>query len=167
VELGVLAGLPELADGVEPLGDFGLSGAFAVPGEVELFDEAALFAEWEPAGEDPAGELANCQPEPASGDPPPDAPVTDDEASVPVLAVCVAPGSTMATAPAASTLAKPAVAVAAVSLRLPRSRSATARLTWRAGARARAGALRSSQLSMLAVCHTGMCGCVGFLLTRL
>ena len=163
MELGVLAGLPELADGVEPLGDFGLSGAFAVPGEVELFDEAALFAEWEPAGEEPAGELANCQPEPVSGDPP----VTDDEASVPVLAVCVAPGSTMATAPAASTLAKPAVAVAAVSLRLPRSRSATARLTWRAAPRARPGALRSSQLSMLAVCHTQMCGCVGFLLTRL
>jgi hypothetical protein len=45
-----------------------------------------------------------------------------------VVAVwCVEPGSAAATAPAATTLAKPTVAVVAFSLRLPRSRSATAR----------------------------------------
>jgi hypothetical protein len=45
-----------------------------------------------------------------------------------VVAVwCVEPGSTAATTPAVTTLAKPTVAVVAFSLRLPRSRSATAR----------------------------------------
>lgn len=45
-----------------------------------------------------------------------------------VVAVwCVEPGSAAATAPAATTLARPTVAVVAFSLRLPRSRSATAR----------------------------------------
>ena len=126
---------------------------------MELFDELELFGEFELSEElEPAGfEL-----EPAFAVPPPDAPVPGEEAPVPagadelpagVTVVCVEPGSTAATAPAASTLAKPTVAVAAFSLRLPRSRSATARETWRAAARARADALRSSQLSIVAVCH--------------
>ena len=60
----------------------------------------------------------------------------DEELPVPVLAdpppgvvtvACVDPGSTAATTPAPTTLAKLTVAVAAVSRRRPRSRSATAR----------------------------------------
>jgi len=79
-------------------------------------------------------------------EPPLDVPPADDEPPVPVLTdelpvlvpvVCVAPGSTAATAPAATTLAKPTVAVAVFSLRLPRSRSATACDTCRAAARSR------------------------------
>jgi hypothetical protein len=56
---------------------------------------------------------------------------------LPVPVACVEPGSTTATAPAAMTLAKPTVAVAALSLRLPCSRSATARETRRAAPEAR------------------------------
>src|SRR6202034_2095757 len=80
-------------------------------------------------------------------EPPLDVPPLDDEPPVPVLTdelpvlvpvACTEPGSTAATAPAATTLATPTVAVAAFSLRLPRSRSATAWDTWRAAAWARA-----------------------------
>ena len=49
-----------------------------------------------------------------------------------LVVLCVEPGSTAATAPAASRLATPTVAVAVFSLRRPRSRSATARETCRA-----------------------------------
>jgi hypothetical protein len=45
---------------------------------------------------------------------------------------CVAPGSTATSAPATATLAKDAVTVVAVSRRLPCSRSATARASFRA-----------------------------------
>jgi hypothetical protein len=76
---------------------------------------------------------------------------------LPLVVVCVEPGSTAATAPAASTLAKPTVAVAVFSLRLPRSRSATADETCGAAARRRGGPLRSSQLSMIAVWHAQLC----------
>jgi hypothetical protein len=69
-----------------------------------------------------------------------------DEVPALVL-VCVEPGRTAATAPAASTLAKPTVAVAVFSLRRPRSRSATARDTWRSPSWARGDPLWS-QLSM-------------------
>jgi hypothetical protein len=54
----------------------------------------------------------------------------------------VAPGRTTSTAPATATLAKDAVTVAAVSRRLPRSRSATARASCRASARPAARARR-------------------------
>jgi hypothetical protein len=47
---------------------------------------------------------------------------------------CVAPGRTTSTAPATATLANDAVTVVAVSRRLPCSRSATARASWRAPA---------------------------------
>ncbi len=70
-----------------------------------------------------------------------------------VTVVCVDPGSTAATAPAAATLAKPTVAVAALSLRRPRSRSAMASETCRAARWPRGAPLRLSQLSMIAVCH--------------
>lgn len=54
-------------------------------------------------------------------------PVLADEPPGVVTLVCVDPGSTAATTPAPTTLAKLTVAVAAVSRRRPRSRSATAR----------------------------------------
>lgn len=165
LEAGVLAGL-ELAGELELLAGSGLFCELEVCGVTGLFCESEVFWEPELFDGDPAGELANCQPEPTSGVPPP-----DDEAPVPMLAavvcVCVAPGSTTATAPAASTLAKPAVAVAAFSRRLPRSRSATARVTRRPPARARRGVPRSSQLSMLAVCHIRLRGRAGFVLRGL
>jgi hypothetical protein len=90
-----------------------------------------------------------------------DVPLPDDDVPVLVLAgelpgllvVCAEPGRTAATAPAASTLAKPTVAVAVFSLRLPRSRSATARDTWRSPSRVRGDPLSWSRLSILAVCH--------------
>jgi hypothetical protein len=85
-------------------------------------------------------------------------PVLDDEV-LPLVVACVdallvEPGSTAATAPATSTLPTLTVAVAAVSLRRPRSRSATAIETCRAAARRRGAPVRSSQLSMFAVWHT-------------
>jgi hypothetical protein len=135
----------------------------------ELFDEFELF-EFEEFDEleelDELGELdefdepeepellAELEFEPAL--PPLDVPLPEDDVPVLVLAdelpelvlACVEPGSTAATAPAASTLAKPTVAVAAFSLRRPRSRSATARDTWRSPARVRGDPLWSSQLSI-------------------
>ena len=70
-----------------------------------------------------------------------------------VDALLVEPGSTAATAPAASRLATPTVAVVVFSLRRPRSRSATARETCRAAPWPRGAPLRSSQLSIIAVWH--------------
>jgi hypothetical protein len=49
-----------------------------------------------------------------------------------VTVLCAEPGSATATAPAATTLTKPTVAVVAFSLRRPHSRSATARERLRA-----------------------------------
>ena len=70
-----------------------------------------------------------------------------------VDALRVEPGSAAATAPAASRLATPTVAVVVFSLRRPRSRSATARETCRAAPWPRGAPLRSSQLSIIAVWH--------------
>ena len=129
---------------------------------LELLDEFDEFDE--PDEFDELGEfelLPELAPEPGLAEPPLDAPVPDDD--VPVLLVPdelellvvlrVEPGSTAATAPAASRLATPTVAVVVFSLRRPRSRSATARETCRAAPWPRGAPLRSSQLSIIAVWH--------------
>lgn len=127
---------------------------------LELFDE---FDEFEPLDElaplDEFDELAPLdvfEPEPELADPVPVlAPVPEAEVEPLecVDALLVEPGSTAATAPAASRLATPTVAVAVFSLRRPRSRSATARETYRAAPWPRGTPLRSSQLSIIAVWH--------------
>jgi hypothetical protein len=103
--------------------------------EFELFE----FGELDEFGEPGEPALpAELEFEPALALPSLDLPLPAGGLLVLVLAelvlVCVEPGSTAATAPAATTLAKPTVAVAVFSLRLPRSRSATARDTWRSPA---------------------------------
>jgi hypothetical protein len=109
-------------------------GACRLP---ELFDE---FEEFEELAE-PEPELAEpelVEPEPwfavpfVAAPPPDDVLPVLDELLEWVTVVCVEPGSAAATAPTATTLAKPTVAVAAFSLRRPRSRSATAREMLRA-----------------------------------
>jgi hypothetical protein len=70
----------------------------------------------------------------------------DDELFDEVTVLCVEPGRTAATTPATATLAKLTVAVAAVSRRRPRSRSATAREMSRAA--------RRCWLLILSVWHT-------------
>jgi hypothetical protein len=129
---------------------FDCAGAFAGAWSVfELFEELELLDEFEeledfedfdefPELEEPAL-LAELEFEPRLAEPSLDVPLPRDDVPVlvvvdelPVLVlVCVEPGRTAATAPAASTLAKPTVAVAVFSLRRPRSRSATARDIWR------------------------------------
>jgi hypothetical protein len=104
--------------------------------EFELLDEFEEFEDFDefPELEEPAL-LPELEFEPTLAEPSLDVPLPRDDVPVLVLAgelpelvlVCVEPGRTAATAPAASTLAKPTVAVAVFSLRLPRSRSATAR----------------------------------------
>ena len=102
----------------------------------------------------PLDELGNVASEPELADPAPGlAPVLAVEPLDCVEALLVEPGSTAATAPAASRLATPTVAVAVFSLRRPRSRSATARETCRAAPWPRGTPFRSSQLSMIAVWH--------------
>jgi hypothetical protein len=128
---------------------------FELLDEFDEFDEPDEFAE--------LGEfelLPVLAPEPGLAEPPLDAPVPDDvpAALLPdelelLVVVCVEPGSTAATAPAASRLATPTVAVVVFSLRRPRSRSATARETCRAAPWPRGAPLRSSQLSIIAVWH--------------
>jgi hypothetical protein len=123
---------------------------------LDEFDEPDEFAE--------LGEfelLPVLAPEPGLAEPPLDAPVPDDvpAALLPdelelLVVVCVEPGSTAATAPAASRLATPTVAVVVFSLRRPRSRSATARETCRAAPWPRGAPLRLSQLSIIAVWHS-------------
>ena len=138
---------------------------------LEPFDEFDEFDEFEPAEFDefePLDELApldefdelapldEVEPEPELADPVPvlaPVPEVEVEPLEPVDALLVEPGSTAATAPAASRLATPTVAVAVFSLRRPRSRSATARETCRAAPWPRGSPLRSSQLSMIAVWH--------------
>jgi len=127
-----------------------LAGAWSV---FEEFDEFELLDEFEdfedfPELEEPAL-LPELEFEPRLAEPSLDVPLPRDDVPVLVLAdelpvlvlvlvlVCVEPGRTAATAPAASTLAKPTVAVAAFSLRRPRSRSAMARDIWRSPSRAR------------------------------
>lgn len=129
---------------------------FELLDEFDEFDEPDEFAE--------LGEfelLPVLAPEPGVAEPPLDAPVPDDDvpAALPpdelelLVVACVEPGSAAATAPAASRLATPTVAVVVFSLRRPRSRSATARETCRAAPWPRGAPLRSSQLSIIAVWH--------------
>jgi hypothetical protein len=114
---------------------------------LDEFDELAPLDELTP--------LDEVEPEPELADPVPVlAPVLEVEPLDCVDALLVEPGSTAATAPAASRLATPTVAVAVFSLRRPRSRSATARETCRAAPWPRGTPLRSSQLSMIAVWHS-------------
>jgi hypothetical protein len=133
---------------------FDCTGAFAGAWSVfEEFDEFELLDEFEdfedfdefPELEEPAL-LAELEFEPRLAAPSLDVLLPrDDDVPVLVLAdelpvvvlVCVEPGRTAATAPAASTLAKPTVAVAVFSRRRPRSRSATARDIWRSPSWAR------------------------------
>jgi hypothetical protein len=130
---------------------------FELLDEFDEFDEPDEFAE--------LGEfelLPVLAPEPELAEPPLDAPVPDDDVPAALLpdelellvALCVEPGSAAATAPAASRLATPMVAVVVFSLRRPRSRSATARETCRAAPWPRGAPLRSSQLSIIAVWHS-------------
>lgn len=120
---------------------------------LELLDE---FDELEPDEFDELAPLDEFEPEPELADPVPVlAPVLEVgvEPLECVDALLVEPGSTAATAPAASRLATPTVAVVVFSLRRPRSRSATARETCRADPWPRGAPLRSSQLSIIAVWH--------------
>jgi hypothetical protein len=132
---------------------------------LELLDEFGEFDEPDEFDEFPElGEfelLPVLAPEPGLAEPALDVPVPDDDVPAALLpdelellvVVCVEPGSAAATAPAASRLATPTVAVVVFSLRRPRSRSATARETCRAGPSPRGAPLRSSQLSIIAVWH--------------
>ena len=115
--------------------------------EPDEFDE---FDELEPDEFDELAPLDEFEPEPELADP---VPVLEAEPLECVDALLVEPGSTAATAPAASRLATPTVAVAVFSLRRPRSRSSTARETCRAAPWPRGSPLRSSQLSIIAVWH--------------
>jgi hypothetical protein len=88
-----------------------------------------------------------------------------EELDDPVLAAAVvAPGSRIATMPAATTLAIPAVAVIAVSRRRPRARSATARATARDAVR---DAISRGAASRGAVCRgaVGRAGNSGLLMS--
>jgi hypothetical protein len=126
---------------------------------LDEFDEPDEFDELAELGE--VELLPVLAPEPELAEPPLDAPVPDDDVPAALLpdelellvVVCVEPGSTAATAPAASRLATPTVAVVVFSLRRPRSRSATARETCRAAPWPRGAPLRLSQLSIIAVWH--------------
>jgi hypothetical protein len=143
----------------------------------ELLDEFDEFDELEPPDEldefepldgfdelEALGKLDEFEPEPELADP---APVPAVEPLECVDALLVEPGSTAATMPAATTLATPTVAVAAFSLRRPRSRSATACETCRAAAWPRGAPLRLSQLSMVAVWHAFLYASFRWLLSRL
>ena len=115
-----------------------------------------MLDELEPDEFDELAPLDVFEPEPELADPVPVlAPVPEAEVEPLecVDALLVEPGSTAATAPAASRLATPTVAVVVFSLRRPRSRSATARETCRAAPWPRGAPLRSSQLSIIAVWH--------------
>jgi hypothetical protein len=133
---------------------------FELLDEFDEFDEPDEFDEFAELGEFEL--LPVLAPAPELAEPPLDAPVPDDDVPVLVLpdelellvVLCVEPGSAAATAPAASRLATPTVAVVAFSLRRPRSRSATARERCRAAPWPRGAPLRSSQLSIIAVWHS-------------
>lgn len=128
---------------------------------LELLEE---FEEFEPEPAEPEPEPGLAEPLPDTCDPPPgdDLPLLLTEELPGVVTLwCVDPGSTAATAPAAITLAKPTVAVAAFSRRRPRSRSATARAMpratlWRDFAWPRGDPLPSPELLMLPVWHIQM-----------
>jgi hypothetical protein len=142
-------------DELEPLDELEPFDEFDELEPPDEFDELAPFDEVAPL--DGLGEVAplvGLEPEPEVADPAPVlAPALAVEPLDCVDALLVEPGSTAATAPAASRLATPTVAVAVFSLRRPRSRSSTARATCRAAPWARGTPLRSSQLSMIAVWH--------------
>jgi hypothetical protein len=122
--------------------------------EPDELDELDEFDELEPDEFDELAPLDEVEPEPEVADPVPVlAPVLEAEPLECVDALLVEPGSTAATAPAASRLATPTVAVAVFSLRRPRSRSSTARETCHAAPWPRGSPLRSSQLSIIAVWH--------------
>ena len=149
--------MSELLEEFEELAGLGEVEELEGLGETGLFEGLGLFA-----GLELRAELV---PEPRLTVPSSDNPLSEDDVPALVLAaellllvvLCVEPGSAAATAPAASTLATPTVAVAVFSLRRPRSRSATARETCRTGARPRGTPLRSSQLSIIAVWHPWLC----------
>ncbi|MGB6615731.1 MAG: hypothetical protein WBE95_16760 [Trebonia sp.] len=138
-----------------------MTGAWRLLELLDEFDELAPLDEFElePELADPVPVLApldEFEPEPELADPVPVlAPGLEVEVEPLecVDALLVEPGSTAATAPAASRLATPTVAVVVFSLRRPRSRSATARETCRAAPWPRGAPLRSSQLSIIAVWH--------------
>ncbi|MFZ0082248.1 MAG: hypothetical protein WAL13_24370 [Trebonia sp.] len=138
-----------------------MTGAWRLLELLDEFDELAPLDEFElePELADPVLVLApldEFEPEPELADPVPVlAPGLEVEVEPLecVDALLVEPGSTAATAPAASRLATPTVAVVVFSLRRPRSRSATARETCRAAPWPRGAPLRSSQLSIIAVWH--------------
>jgi hypothetical protein len=100
---------------------------FELPALLELLDEL----EEEPDEPVPAEDVADEPDEPDEPELPDDALLPDDVPEFLTVA-CVAPGRTTSTAPATATLAKDTVTVAAVSRRLPCSRSATARASCRA-----------------------------------
>ena len=143
-----------------------------LPGEFDEFDELDPLEVLEPEfcelGEldefDELDPLEVLEPEfcePVDEEPP--VPVLADEPPGVVTVVCVDPGSTAATTPAPTTLAKLTVAVAAVSRRRPRSRSATARDRSRAVPCRRPGwpygdSPGGSELLMPPVSHTQMHG---------
>jgi hypothetical protein len=104
------------------------AGAWRLPELLDEFDEFDEFEEFEEAEPDPdePEEAAPVEPELVEPEPVLAVPLPD-ELREEVTVLCVEPGSATASAPAATTLAKPTVAVAAFSLRRPRSRSATAR----------------------------------------
>ena len=130
-----------------------------MPELLDEFDEPDEFDEFAELGEFEL--LPVLAPEPGLAEPVLDVPVPADGVPAALLpdelellvVVCVEPGSAAATAPAASRLATPTVAVVVFSLRRPRSRSATARETCRAAPWPRGAPLRSSQLSIIAVWH--------------
>ncbi|MGC1755346.1 MAG: hypothetical protein WA805_19845 [Trebonia sp.] len=137
-----------------------MTGAWRLLELLDEFDELEPDEfELEPELADPVPVLApldEFEPEPELADPVPVlAPGLEVEVEPLecVDALLVEPGSTAATAPAASRLATPTVAVVVFSLRRPRSRSATARETCRAAPWPRGAPLRSSQLSIIAVWH--------------
>ena len=136
---------------------------------LELSDEFDEFDEFDPFE---VLEPELCEPEPGFVVPVPDPPLAGEELPVPVLADeppgvvaagCVDPGSTAATTPAPTTLAKLTVAVAAVSRRRPRSRSATARdrsraVPWRRPGCPYGDSPRGSELLIPPVLHMQMHG---------
>ena len=149
------------------------AGAWRLLELSDEFDEFDEFDELDPLEvlEPELCEPELCEPEPRFAVPLPVPPLAGEELPVPVLADelpgvvaawCVDPGSTAATTPAPTTLAKLTVAVAAVSRRRPRSRSATARDRSRALPCRRGcpygDSPRGSELLIPSVLHTQMDG---------
>ncbi len=133
------------------------AGAWRPPWPAEEFDEfEEPFEEAapEPAFDEPPDEVPDAEP--------PEETLAFDDPCEEAAVLCVEPGSAAATAPAATTLAKPTVAVVTFSLRRPRSRSATACETPRPPKRdpcqARDDSLPSPASLMPSVWHTYLHG---------